>query len=126
MLSRRDLLMSVPVASRLRPGDAPAESSIDVSGIVSALQSLRHLTPSPEIKQIQALQRLHFKLTQKFPNYIDVGYTVWENLTMWHYENRIPLKMTRTVDGRMEMEFNFTTLVLKSDLQDTLMSTPYD
>ena len=131
MLSRRELLVSGAFASRLSPAeDAPQRSAqggdIDVAGLTSALRDLRHLTPLPEMATIQDRQRLHFKVAQHFPNYIDIGLTVWEHLTQWHLENRLPLKAVRTPDGRMEMEFLFTTLVLKPDVAETWIGNPYD
>jgi hypothetical protein len=65
-------------------------------------------------------------LNQKFPNFIDIGITVWERLYMWHLENKIPLKAGRTPEGRMEMELMFTTLVLRADVAEFLIGTPYD
>jgi hypothetical protein len=104
--------------------DGPSQQ--DLRDLSLAVRDLRRLTPSADVTQIQERQRLHFKLTQKFPNCIDVGLTVWERLTMWHLENHLPLKAARTPEGRMEMEFMFTTLVLKFDSPDTLIGNPYD
>ncbi|SRR5258706_2680865 len=137
MLSRRDLLLSGAVASRLRPADAEAlqrnsQSSNDASieqdlhEIRDALRDMRRLTPSPDITQIQERQRLHFKVNQKYPNYIDIGLSVWERLYMWHLENHLPLKAAQRQDGYMEMEFMFTTLILRHDMGDALIGVPYD
>jgi hypothetical protein len=129
MLSRRDLLMGVPAAASLRPAAAPAANEInprDLSDIRDALRDLRHLTPLSEVTQIQEKQHVFFKANQKFPNYIEIGLTVWERLTMWHLENRLPLRAVRTPEGRMEMDFLFTTLVLKPDIADVMIGIPYD
>jgi hypothetical protein len=129
MLSRRDLLMSVPAAAHLRPSAAPAArelSSNDLGPISSALRDLHHLTASGEVDLIKERQRTHFKINQKFPAYIDIGLMVWERLSTWHLENHLPLTARRTPEGRMEMEFMFTTLVLKWELADTMISVPYD
>jgi hypothetical protein len=133
MLSRRDLLMGVPVAAQLRlvaaarpAPDAPQEPSPDLSGITSALHDLHYLTASTEVTQIRDKQRMHFKINQKFPAYIDIGLTVWEHLITWHLENHLPLTTRRTVDGRMEMDFMFTTLALKWEVGDAIIGVPYD
>ena len=129
--------MSGALASRLRPADAEAQQRNAVQGsdtaveqdlheIRDAIRDLRGLTGSSYLAQIQERQHLHFKLNQKFPNYIDIGLQVWERLTLWHFENQIPLKATRTPDGRMEMELLFTTLVLKADVPDSFVGNPYD
>ena len=122
MLSRRDLLMGIPVAA------APARelSPPDLNGIVNAVRALQHLTPSGDIDEINDKRRTHFKGHQKFPAYIDVGLAVWERLNVWHLENRLPLTIRRTSEGRMEMEYMFTTLILKWEIADGLIGLPYD
>ena len=135
MLSRRDLLMSGALASRLRPAETDALQRSSQSGsdaatrqdlqeIRDAVRDLRRLTPSLDVTQIQDRQRLHFKLSQKFPDYIDIGLQVWERLYTWHFENKLPLKAARTPEGRLEMEFMFTTLVLRADIPDSLIGNP--
>ena len=137
MLSRRDLLMSGALASRLRPAEAQAiqrnpqggsnpDIQDDLRDIRDALRDLRHLTPLIEVTQIQDKQRLHFKLNQKFPDCIDIGIQVWERLYAWHLENKLPLRALRTPEGRMEMELFFTRLVLRSDVPDAHIGSPYD
>jgi hypothetical protein len=129
MLSRRDLLMGVPVAAHLRPAAAPAArelSSGDLGPISSALRDLHHLTASADVDQIREKLRTHFKINQKFPAYLDIGLMVWERLYTWHLENHIPLTARRTPEGRMEMDLMFTTLVLKWEMPDTMIGVPYD
>ncbi len=129
MMSRRDLLLGVPVAARLRPAGAPAARELsreDLAPIAGALRDLRHLTPSADIDQLKERQRTHFKINQRFPSYIDVGLLVWERLVTWHQENRLPLTMRRSPEGRMEMDFMFTTVILKWEMADLMISVPYD
>jgi hypothetical protein len=121
--------MSVPAAAHLRPAVAPAARDLsggDLSPISSALRDLHHLTASGEIDQIKERQRTHFKINQRFPAYIDIGLMVWERVYTWHLENHLPLTARRTLEGRMEMEFMFTTLVLKWEMTDTMIGVPYD
>jgi|SRR4051812_9859737 hypothetical protein len=128
MLSRRDLLMGVPMAARLRAADVPARelNAGDLNEITGAIRGLQHLTTSIEVAQIREKQRIHFRINQKFPDYMDVGLTVWEHLCTWHQENHLPLDVRRTPEGRLQMQLLFTTLVLKWDTPDTQISVPYD
>ena len=138
MLSRRDLLMSGALVSRLRPADAlqqqrgvqntgNVEDDLhEIRDAIRGLGDVRKLTQLADVTTIQERQRVHFKVNQKYPNYIDIGLLVWERLYMWHLENRLPLKAVRTPEGRMEMEFMFTTLILRPDLADAMISNPYD
>jgi len=123
MFSRRDLLMGLPIAA------APAGRELsppDLNGIMSAVRALQHLTPSSDIDQINDKRRTHFKVNQRFPSYIDVGLLVWERLVTWHQENHLPLTMRRSPEGRMEMDFMFTTVILKWEMADSMISVPYD
>ena len=138
MLSRRDLLMGVPVAARLgrpqqqrasspppgNPGNGP--TSGDLMEIRNAIRDLHHLTPSADVDLINEKRRTHFKVNQKFPNYIDIGLTIWERLYAWHLDNHLPLSTRRTPDGRMEMDFMYTTLILKWEMGDAIIGVPYD
>jgi len=129
MLSRRDLIMSGAFASRLRPAPAPASNDLtkdDLNEIRDALLSVGHLTASSDIAQIRDLQRTHFKLNQKLPDYIDIGIQVWERLYAWHLENHVSLQADRGSTGRMEMQVMFTTLVLRHDVADSYIGQPYD
>jgi hypothetical protein len=140
MLSRRELLMSGALASRVRPAEAgqqpqqqrrtqdPNDAAIDgdLKDIRDAVREVSRLTPSADITLIQERQRFHFKANQRFPSYIEVGLQVWQRLFMWHLENHLPLKAGQTPDGRMGLEFMFTTLILKPELPDTMVGNPYD
>lgn len=136
MLSRRDLIFSGTLASSLHPVDAQAgqrSSQGDREDETQALHEIRdallrtnRLTPSADIADIREKLRQHFKLNQKFPDYIDIGVQVWDRLYTWHLENRDALKVSRTAEGRMEMEFMFTTLLLRADYPENGISSPYD
>ena len=101
-------------------------SGEDLHQIRDAVKAMQHLTPSGEIDQIKDKQRTHFKINQKFPAYIDIGVTIWERLHTWHLENHLPLTVRRTLEGRMEMDYMFTTLVLKWESGDAIIGPPYD
>lgn len=57
---------------------------------------------------------------------IDVGILVWERIYDWHLGNNLPLKTSRALDGRMEMEVMLTALVLRADIADTQIGVPYE
>ena|SRR5436190_9352366 len=121
MFTRRDLLLGVPAAAAAR--DLSAD---DLRPIAGALNALRHLTPSADIDTIKERQHTHFRINQKFPNYLDLGFSVWERVYTWHLENHLPLNVKRAPDGHLEMEFMFTALVLKWDMADPMIGMPYD
>jgi hypothetical protein len=136
MLSRRDLIFSGALASRVRPASmlkaqSNPQSPCSDDGpalreIRDALRDLRRTTVSSDLTDIRERQRTHFKINQKLPDCIDVGIRVWERIYDWHLENTLPLKISRAVDGRMEMEVMLTALVLRADIADAQIGVPYD
>jgi hypothetical protein len=115
--------MGLPIAA------APAARELspsDLNGLASAVRALQHLTPSADIDQVNEKRRTHFRINQKFPAYIDVGLAVWERLNTWHLENHLPLTIKRTPEGRLEMDYMLTTIILKWEMADSLVGIPYD
>ena len=132
MFTRRDLFLSGAVASSLRPAAAQSNSAGDngatqkgLADLREAVLSLKHVPFTKDMTDIRQKQRLHFKVNQKLPDFIDVGLTVWEGLYDWHLDNQIPLKITRVGD-RFEMEMMLIMVVLRHDLGDTQIGIPYD
>jgi len=134
MFSRRDLITG-SVFGSLSPALGAQRGSVPVntddvesrlSEIRDALKGLGHLSLSSEISQVRDRQRTHFRINQKLPDHIDIGLQIWERLYDWHLENHLPLLVTRRTDGRMEMQVMMTALVLRSDVGDYFIGTPYD
>jgi hypothetical protein len=88
--------------------------------IAAALQNVRSvlersLAVSPELSRIREQQRVFLKSNQKFPDFIEVGIDVWENVYDWHVRHQQPITATRTADGRYVMTVMFTMLILRPD-----------
>jgi hypothetical protein len=78
------------------------------------------------VDQIRERQRTFLRVNQRFPDRIDVGVRIWERMYDWHILNQRELKIGRAADGRLEMEFMFTGLVLRTDFPDLEIGVPYD
>ncbi len=88
--------------------------------IAAALENVRSvlersLAVSPELSRIREQQRVFLKSNQKFPDFIEVGIDVWENVYDWHVRHQQPITATRTADGRYVMTVMFTMLILRPD-----------
>ena len=53
--------------------------------------------------------------TRKYPDFLEIGLDVWDNIWDWHVVYQQPLNVTRVADGRYAMSFMFTTLLLRPD-----------
>lgn len=67
-----------------------------------------------------------FRSNLKFPDFIDVGMSVFMELYDWHVRNQQQLLVQRGPDGRYWMQFMFTTLVLRGEVEPGHIGIPYD
>jgi hypothetical protein len=143
MLSRRDLIAG-GVASGLaggRPSAAEASQELDaptraairdiaahVDGIEEGLErallgnSLSFGVVADIRQQMIAFCRAH----QKFPDFMEVGLGVFVELYDWHVKHRQPLVLSRGPDGRYWLQFMFTHMVLRPEVDSGFIGVPYD
>ena len=81
---------------------------------------------SPELARIRDQQRIFLKANQKFPDFIEVGLGVWENVVDWHVRHQQPLSVSRIAEGRYIMPVGFTTLILRPELSDNYVGPGMD
>jgi hypothetical protein len=114
---------------------APAVPGVDVSDemvtkIVVAITGLRTeiqaLKGFPEIAPVRDAQLTHLRTNGKFPDYIEVGTTVWFAVHDWHIRWQQPLTLGRDNLGRYTLLFSQTVLIMRSDAIPTFMGVPYD
>lgn len=78
------------------------------------------------VGRVRAQLETFFRTTQKFPDFLDVGYDVFMDLYDWHVKNRQQLVVTRGPDGRYWMQFMFTTLIMRGEHDPNYIGLPYD
>ncbi len=66
------------------------------------------------------------KVTGRFPDYCDIGLSVFYDVYGWHVRNQQQLNITRVGEQRMAIQFMFTQLVLRIENDSNYISTPYD
>jgi hypothetical protein len=137
MLSRRELLAGGAVtqlargdaaAAQRRTDDAERDGADALAGISQSLSEIRsqYLITTPVYNQIRDRQRQFYRLNQRFPECIDVGIRAWESMQEWHIRHLRPLTINRAGDGRWQMDFIMSVLVLKHELPDNEIGQPYD
>jgi hypothetical protein len=75
---------------------------------------------------IRRNQRQFLKSNQKFPDYMEVGANVWDELVDWHVRTIRQVQITQRPDGRYTMPFLQTTMVLRVDYDDDQVGLGYD
>ena len=86
----------------------------------------RGLQVSPELARIREQQRIFMRANQKFPDYLEVGIGVWENVYDWHVRHQRPVAVGRTTDGRYTMPVMETLLILRPEQAETFVGFGFD
>ena len=71
-------------------------------------------------------QRQFFRSISAFPNASMSAFASWEQMQDWHIRNLRPLNINRAGDGRWQMDFIMSVLVLKHELPENEIGQPYD
>lgn len=66
------------------------------------------------------------KVTGRFPDYCDIGLSVFYDVYGWHVRNQQQLNITRIAEQRMAIQFMFTQLVLRIETESNYIGVPYD
>lgn len=71
------------------------------------------------------LQR-YLKTAGKFPEYCDIGVSIFFDIYDWHVRHQQQIQITRMADQRMAIQFMFTQLVLRWENTESYVSPGYD
>jgi len=71
-------------------------------------------------------QQIFLKAQARYPEYIDVGLNVWDQVYEWHIMYQVPVKIGRLPDGAYSMPYLLTTLVLRPNVDANYVSAGYD
>lgn len=130
MVGRRDILGSSLLAgfggvfaesasaepTALAPDDTSEAAASAIDRLRTSLE--RQSTPattSGAIAMIRQQQRTYIKSHDKYPDFIEVGLGVFEDVYDWHVRFQQPINTTRLADGRYVIAFMFTNLILRHD-----------
>lgn len=78
------------------------------------------------VTKVRQQQRTWLLATRKYPDFIEIGLDVWDNVYDWHVVYQQPMSVQRLADGRYGMAFMFTTLLLRSDANAEFVGYPFD
>jgi len=135
MISRRDLLASgVGAGAVMAPHDVGASplQSDDARYFNEMIVELREIRRAVSIDGTQAItniraaQRTYLKNSGRFPEFIDVGYDVFQSVVDWLVAVRQPVTISRLGDGRYTVALFASTIVLRPDFPDNYVGQGYD
>jgi hypothetical protein len=131
MLSRRELIAGGAGIHMADGSAVAAQRDRDLDRVMAEVQGIRSLltanpVSTPAVTVLRDRQRQFFRLNQRFPECIDVGFRIWEQMQDWHIRHLRPLNITRGGDGRFQMDFILSVIVLKHELPENEIGQPYD
>jgi hypothetical protein len=98
--------------------------------IVKAVQSVREEIVRQssfwEIAPVRDQLRTFVRLNGKFPDFIEVGTDVWQQVYDWHVRFQQPIAVGRSADGRYTITLTTTAVVMRTDSVPSYVGTPYD
>ena len=62
----------------------------------------------------------------KFPEYCEIGLTVFHDVYDWHARNQQQIQITRIAEQRIAIQFMFTQLILRWENDTNYIGTPFD
>jgi hypothetical protein len=81
---------------------------------------------SPELARVREQQRVFLRANHKFPDFLEVGISVWESVYDWHVRHQRPVEILRNAEGRYAMTVMETTLVLRPEQVETFVGFGFD
>jgi hypothetical protein len=94
-----------------------------IAGLRTEVQGLRSFS---EIAAVRDAQVSYLRTNGRFPDYIEVGTTIWFAVHDWHIRWLQPLTLGRDSLGRYTLLLNQTTLIMRADAAANFMGLPYD
>ena len=141
MVNRRALINGTALGGALLAVNAPASAALgseavaDVSDrqmedVVKAERSIGteigRQSTFWEIAAVREPIRAFLRANLKFPDYLDVGTDVWQQVYDWHVRFQQPLTLGRTTDGRFTILLLATTIVMRPEQTPNYIGLPYD
>jgi hypothetical protein len=101
-----------------------------VEDIAKAVRDVRneiaHQYTFWEIAAVRDQQRTFLRANGKFPDFIEVGSDVWQQVYDWHVRFQQPIALGRTAEGRYTILLLATTVVMRPDMAAGFVGLPYD
>lgn len=106
-----------------------------LSNLASELNELNRLVtqglvaPSLSVGLVGTVKsriELYLKTSGKFPEFCDIGTSVFFEVYDWHVRHQQQIQITRMADQRMMIQFMFTQLILRWENESNYIGTPFD
>lgn len=146
MISRREVV-TAGVLGTLSTAAAPAAAevaqqtpesqalTVGLSNLKSQLEELSRLVGQGlvansltvgTVGNVKSRIEQYLKTSGRFPDYCDIGTSVFFEIYGWHVKHQQQIQITRLADQRLMIQFMFTQLVLRWENEAGYIGAPYD
>ena len=147
MMSRREVvaagvLGTLSTAATVVPAEAALAQTPESAALAQGLSNLRSqleelnrlvtqgfVAPSLSVGlvgNVKSRIELYLKTSGKFPEFCDVGTSVFFEVYDWHVKHQQQIQITRMGDQRLMIQFMFTQLILRWENDSNYIGTPFD
>jgi hypothetical protein len=78
------------------------------------------------ISRIRERLTLHLRAAGKFPDFIEIGTSLFYDVYDWHVRHGQQIQITRIADQRFAIQFMFTQLIVRWEQDANYLGTPFD
>jgi len=142
MMSRRSALNGsalggllaslVPAAEAEASGAAAPQRDAEQAmlEVAKAIQDLRDEIKRQdgfwELGPLRDPIKMFLRTAGKFPDFIEVGIDVWQQVYDWHVRYQQPLTVGRNAEGRYTIMLLATTVVMRVEIAPSFVGIPFD
>jgi hypothetical protein len=143
MISRREIVTAGVLGTMATAGSAEgAEMQQEVQTLKDGFKSLEDAIKGLQASVDQGLRgnsmsygnvgavkdkiERYIKNSGKYPDYCEVGLSVYHDVYDWHVRNQQQIQITRIAEQRLAIQFMFTQLILRWENDFNFIGTPYD
>ena len=76
--------------------------------------------------EIRERLQTHLRSAGKFPEFMEIGCTVFWDVYDWHIRYNQPIQITRISDQRFAIQWMFTQLILRYEQDPKYLGIPFD
>ena len=141
MMNRRDMLAAGLLGSVAPSAEVEAQDASDVilknglSGIDTSIDEFKNRVDDGlrgnsmnfgGVALVKNELQRYLKQSGKFPEYCDIGVSIFFDVYDWHVRNQQQIQISRLADQRMAIQFMFTQLILRWENAENYISQAYD
>lgn len=143
MISRREVvtagvLGTLGAGAAASPVEAVQDGPVIRAGLSEIKQEIEQLNGTLQrgllgssldhgrVGQVKSRIETYLKSSGKFPEFCDIGTSVFYDVYEWHVKHQQQINVTRMADQRLMIQFMFTQLILRWENDGNYVGTPFD